>query len=163
MPSSLCEPSPSRPMYIPERRRICSMSSKWRMLSSVYWLPSWGLKSSSSMSVPLFSRVCAKIRFFPEAGRFARANSSACAGENFGLPVWKLLVMRITLSAGDGDCADVVADCTNVVAVGINVVVGRRMCAAAWNFSCGHTEKVGGAYRPFRADGQRKVAGRVRL
>ena len=36
MPSSACEPSLRRPMYMPGRVRMCSMSERCRMLSSLY-------------------------------------------------------------------------------------------------------------------------------
>jgi|SRR5699024_9629289 hypothetical protein len=63
MPSSFCEPSPRRPMYIPERTRICSMSSRWRMLSSVYSTLETGLSvillsaSSSGRVILLLSSI----------------------------------------------------------------------------------------------------------
>src|SRR5579871_2892962 len=43
MPSSFAEPSPSLPMYIPGRKRMCSRQSSDRMLDSLYSILSFAI------------------------------------------------------------------------------------------------------------------------
>src|SRR5688572_10994227 len=56
MPSSGVEPSPSLPIYIPGRMRICSFQSRVRIFSSVYWVMIYGV------GVQIYGR---KIRYVP--------------------------------------------------------------------------------------------------
>src|SRR5579859_4861968 len=51
MPSSLLEPSPNLPMYIPGRRRMCSRQSSDRMLASLYSMLSFAIRQFAENKV----------------------------------------------------------------------------------------------------------------